>query len=90
MKPHIFKDTVHSLEDAFLYLASCQLATVEEIAMKKSRPKGEYQRQTAIAQNYIDWIKDFKIEPDQGNRVADVLNTTSQSVADYVKKYEPK
>lgn len=81
---------VHTPEEALLYLASCQIATCEELAMKKSRGVNDYRRQLSIAQSFVDWIRDFKIEVDSGNRVADVLRLPSQSVAEFVKKYEPE
>jgi hypothetical protein len=85
----ITKNTIYSLEDAFLYLADCQLATVSSMAMKKSRQKFEYERQISIAQMFVDKIRSFKLKNDSGNRVNDILNLPSQSVAEWAKKYEP-
>lgn len=53
----MFKDRVRTSEEALVYITDCTLATVSGMAMTKSRKKGEYQRQIAIAQTAIDWIK---------------------------------
>lgn len=44
---------------ALAYLVDCTLATVADMAMKKSRPKHEYKRQQAIAQSGVDWLVQF-------------------------------
>jgi hypothetical protein len=54
------------------------------MAMKKSRPKGEYARQISIAQIGVNWMKDFKIDP-KGTRAEDIQDI---SVAEWLKKYE--
>lgn len=56
-------------EHALLYLADCALATVSDMAMKKSRKKNEFERHIRIAQTAVDWIKDFKIMVTPGSRV---------------------
>lgn len=85
----IQENTIHSLADAFLYLANCQLATVQSMAMKKRRGKYEYERQIRIAQKFVDHICNFHLKVDEGNRVNNVLNTPSKNVAEWLKKYEP-
>ncbi len=69
---------------ALVYLADCTLATVISLAMKKSRPVGEYRRQISIAQSAVDWIRAFGLDA-AGTRVERVTTT----VADYAKEYEP-
>lgn len=88
MKQHITEHTVHDQNDALLYMANCQLATVAEMALKKTRAKHEYGRQTDIAQLLVNWIQEFHIEVDSGNRVADVLALPSKSVKEWASKYE--
>lgn len=68
----MFKDRVNTPEHALVYLVDCTLATVCAMAMKKSRPVGEYSRQKMIAQHGIDWIKEMGIEAD--SRPKDVID----------------
>lgn len=78
---------VHSIEDAFLYLAECQLATVQTMAGKKSIPKAEYRRQVSIAQHFVDWVSDFKLSyNDRGfPRLEIVLDRYKHAVHDWKK-----
>lgn len=86
-KPLITEHRVRDEKDALLYIANCQLTTVAEMAMKKKRPKYEYERQIDIAQRLVDWIKRFRIEIDEGNRVEKVLTLP---VREWAKRFEPK
>lgn len=80
----MFKQRVKTPEQALVYLVDCTLATVEDLAMKKSRPKGEYRRQIKIAQTGIDWIKEMNIECDsRPKKVIDDHNGSVQSLADF-------
>ncbi len=83
------KAYIRTPEQALVYLVDCTLATVSHMAMLKSRSKSEYQRQIAIAQSGIDWIKDFKIETDS-SRIVDVLTMVDKvnSVAAWASQYE--
>lgn len=72
---------------ALLYLGDCQMATVESLAMTKSRKKGDYERQINIAQLYCDWIKEFQIPVDPNNRIQLVYDAGG-SVAEYLKPFE--
>lgn len=81
------KCDVKTPEDALLYLANCQLATVCDLACKKSRIKSDYTRQKSIAQLFCDWIRAFKIPVVGNNRVGDV--TVAGSVEAWAKKFEP-
>jgi len=64
---------INKLEQAFVYIADCNLATVSSMAMVKSRPKGEFKRQKNIAQSMIKWIVDFGVDP-ADTRAADVID----------------
>lgn len=67
------KDEVRTPAQALAYIADCTLATVEAMAMAKSRRKGEYMRQISIAQTAVDWM--FLMDVDvSGTRAADVAN----------------
>lgn len=71
---------------ALAYLVDCTLATVEGMAMKKSRAKFEYERQQGIAQAGVDWLISFGCFY-ADTRVADVV-AAGGSVAEWAKKYE--
>jgi hypothetical protein len=62
--------------------------TVESLTMKKSKSKSEYERQISIAQNFVDWIHEFHIVVDPGNRVNDILALPNRSVKDWAMKDE--
>ena len=47
---------------ALAYITDCNLATICDMACKKSRPKYEFERQIKIAQTAIDWMNCFKID----------------------------
>jgi len=66
------KCDVRTIEQAFAYIADCNLATVCDMACKKSRRKGEFARQISIAQTMVDWMRDFTV-PVAGTRIDDVL-----------------
>jgi hypothetical protein len=65
------KDQIRGSQDAMVYIVDCTLATVETMALCKSRSKSEYQRQAAIAQIGVDWLLLDKV-PIEGTRIASV------------------
>ena len=83
----INEHSVRSLEDAFLYLADCQLATVSGMAMKKSRPAGEYRRQKSIAQKYVNWMRAFNVDP-KGTRAEEVIFSFDSDVSAWAEKHQ--
>jgi len=83
------KYDVRTSEDAFCYLLDCTLATVGEMAFKKSRPKGEFKRQILIAQMGIDWVRTFKIKTDEG-RIQEILEYYGGEVGAWAKRYMPE
>ena len=72
--------------DALAYITDCTLATVCDLAMKKSRPKYEYQRQQEIAQRAMDWMDAMGID-DSGTRATDVK--AAGSVRLWAQGFEP-
>ena len=58
----MFRCNVRTPAEALVYLTDCTLATVSEMASKKSRPKGELKRQMEIAQTAINWMIDMGID----------------------------
>lgn len=69
--------------EAFAYFLDCQLATVEEMAMKKSTPKSGLNRQIAIAQKMYDFVDHKGIGVSRGNRAIDVSQVFRGSVFQY-------
>jgi hypothetical protein len=84
----MMKHQVRDEKQALLYLTDCTLATVSHMAMLKSKSKSEFERQKAIAQTGIDWIRDFKINTEKNSRVNQVFETKTKSVDEWVEKYE--
>lgn len=83
----MMKHLVRTPEQALLYLADCTLATVADMAMKKSKSKSEFQRQIAIAQSAVDWIKSFNIKIEIDSRIYDVLALPDQKVETWIRSY---
>ena len=71
---------------ALAYLVDCTLATVCDMAMKKSRVKSEYARQQAIAQTAIHWMDQFCVDY-SSTRAKDVK--AAGSVAAWARGFEP-
>lgn len=79
------------------YLTECTVATVDEMATKKSRPSCEYERQKSIAQKGIDYLRNISGELDETiqtivdshkcSRVIEILEQRI-SVSEFAKKYE--
>ena len=64
---------IRSPQDALAYLLDCSLATVEDLARKKTRSKYEYERQISIAQNNLVFCLNFGSNLSR-TRAIDVLN----------------
>jgi len=75
--------------EALAYITDCNLATVSHLALKKSRPKGEYARQIAIAQKALDVM--IRFGTDLGaTRAVDVVREHNGSVETWAKSFEAK
>jgi len=83
MNKHEVRDTGQALA----YITDCTLATVCDLAGKKSKSKSEYARQMSIAQTAINWGVQMGVDFSK-TRAADVLK--AGSVVDWAKKFEPK
>lgn len=72
------------------YITDCNLATVADMAMKKSRPKYEYERQIMIAQFSIDKAIELGIDKEyySTTRVYEIINDFNGSVAEWAKRFE--
>ena len=83
----IIRDRVQTIEEAFTYLTDCTLATVASMALKKSRPKTEYERQISIAQVAVNWMRSQGY-PSFNTRAEEVITCYNGSVADWAAQYE--
>ena len=83
----MMKWEVRTAEDAVVYITDCNLATVCSMAMKKSRPKYEYDRQKSIAQKSIDWMNEMHIDY-SGTRAESV--SMAGNVDKWASTFEPK
>ena len=89
----MMKSQVHTPADALAYLTDCTLATVCRMAMRKSRPKGEYERQIAIAEAGVQWMIEMGVPRDTYSRAAEVekfgsVAAWAESVATWAKCYK--
>jgi hypothetical protein len=80
------KYQVRTPADALAYITDCTLATVCDLAGKKSRPKHEFERQIAIAQTAITWMQEMGIDVST-TRAEDVV--AAGSVQKWAEKYMP-
>lgn len=67
MSKHQVRDT----SGALAYLTDCTLATVSDLARRKSASKSELRRHISIAQTAIDWMDQFGVDYTH-TRAADV------------------
>ncbi|HHP5493852.1 TPA: hypothetical protein ACSCYS_004259 [Aeromonas veronii] len=56
------KERVRDTGGALAYLTDCTLATVCDLASKKSASKSELNRQISMAQTAIDWMDRFGVD----------------------------
>jgi hypothetical protein len=56
------KNQVRDAGQALAYITDCTLATVCDLASKKSASKRELSRQISIAQTAIDWMTTMKVD----------------------------
>jgi len=83
------KCDVRSIKQAFDYIADCNLATVSRMSGLKSRNKGEFKRQIAIAQSMIDWIYQFGIDSiARDTRVRDIVFKFNGKVELWADQYD--
>lgn len=58
----MLKNSVRDPAGALAYITDCTLATVSNLAGKKSAPKYELRRQITIAQQAIDWLRLYDVD----------------------------
>ena len=83
------KYEVRTPEQALVYLTDCTLATVADLAMKKSRSKSEFTRQISIAQTGVDWIRDMRVNVDRHSRFVK-LEKYQYNVKHWAQEYMPE
>ena len=82
------KHLIRNEKQALCYLTDCHLATVSDMAMRKSRKKYEYERHIQIAQISFDFLKQFDVSIEIDSRAYEVANSFNQSVKEWAKQYE--
>lgn len=80
---------VRTVEDALNYITDCNLATVSDMAMKKSRPKHEFERQINIAQKAVTWMVEMKVDL-KSCRAEEIVKDFEGSVEKWAEQYKPK
>jgi len=58
----MLKRDIKTIEQAMAYQTDCQLATVVEFAVRKTKAKRDYRRQINIAQSMIEWCVKFGVD----------------------------
>ena len=84
------KKDVKDPASALAYITDCNLATVENMAFRKSRPKHEFERQVSIAQYAIDWMKEFGVNISTTTRVLEINERFGSSVLKWAEQYMPE
>jgi len=74
--------------EALAYVVDCTLATVTDLASKKSAPKGELSRQIGIAQKGINWMIEFGV--DYSHTRAQEVVDKGGSVSDWAEQFRPR
>lgn len=82
----MLKHQVRTPADALAYITDCTLATVCDMAGKKSRPKHEFERQMSIAQTAINWMVQMGIDV-YTTRAAEVV--AAGGVNEWARRYMP-
>ena len=83
----MMKYDVTCSHEALAYITDCNLATVCDMAGKKSRQKHEYFRQKAIAQQAIGWMRSFGVDFSD-TRAKDVVEKFGGSVDAWAAQWE--
>lgn len=80
---------VKTPEHVIAYMIDCTLATVEDLARKKSRSKHEYQRQKNIAAQGIVWARRLGIDLST-TRAQYVIDEANGNVDVWAMEFEVK
>ena len=81
------KHLVRTEAQALAYITDCTLATISDMAMKKSRSKGEFLRQMGIAKTAIDWMVGMGVDF-SSTRAKDVVECGS--VENWAMQFMPE
>lgn len=74
---------------ALAYLLDCTLATVESLAITKSRKQYEYKRQISIAQTTLDWCRQFGVDVSK-TRAKKIIEGHQANVIRWTESFEVK
>lgn len=80
---------VKTPNQALAYITDCTLATVQHMAMRKTRPSGEFSRQINIAQTAVDWMVLMNVDFTE-TRAHEVVTKFGGSVMAYANHYDIK
>jgi hypothetical protein len=82
----MFRHHVSTPAEALAYITDCTLATVEDLTARKSAGKHETQRQIAIAQRGVDWMRDMDVDFST-TRAAEVVKDYGGSVEAWARRH---
>lgn len=82
------KHDVRSTDAALAYLTDCTLATVTSLASKKSGSKYETRRHIAMAQQAIDWMREFGVDY-TATRAKEVVAQYGGNVERWADQFRP-
>ena len=82
------KHHVRTPDQALSYIIDCTLATVADLASRKSRKKSEFKRQIAIAQQGIDWMKAMGVE--MSTTRAEKITQDGVTVEQWAEQFMPE
>lgn len=83
----MWKCDVKTVNEALAYITDCNLATVCDMAQKKTRRKVEYARQQSIAQSAINWMICMDVDF-SSTRAREVVDSHRGSVARWAAQWE--
>lgn len=75
---------ITNIQQAFAYIADCNLATVERMSMLNNKSKSEFNRQISIAQKMYNWMNQFEI--DYSGTGAEEIDNFDGSVLNWINK----
>ena len=80
--PYIAPEFIRNTSDALAYLTECTLATAQDLRRRSRPPKGELDRQIAIAQWGVHWVVGMGAK--STGRVASVIESGG-TVAEWIE-----
>lgn len=75
----LYEHNLQNTEECLIWLMDCTLATVEDLAMRKSPPKGEFHRQIMMAQVTLNMLRQ-EYKDVSATRAAKIISEFNSSV----------